>query len=274
MKKLFLSAASLALLAGCGPSQQEYDQVRKQASELEAHVAALRVELEDIKFGSSRLFAQAKSAYELKNDAEAKKLLSDLLKRHPSSPESGEATSLLARIDSRIAAAETQRKLEEEKIAREKRLLLERAIGNMEKRTDEIKGITWISHRDAPTHTSYASAYFGSNKDSAADYPLRLKLQYYGRNWRFVRSVTVKADDSVYELGELEFKHDHSSSYVWEWSDMRVYDHAMLNHLMTAKRVVIRFEGDKYYHDFVLPQEQQTQLQEVYQAWKNMGGKL
>ena len=152
-------------------------------------------------------------------------------------------------------------------------MALERAIGNMKKSTDEIKGITWVSHRSTPVLAKYASFYFGSNKDSAANYPLRLKLQYYGDDWLFVRSVTVKADDKVYELGRLDFERDHSSGSVWEWIDMPVKDHAMLNHWMTAKRVVIRFNGDKYYNDFTLPHGQQAQLREVYQAWKIMGGK-
>lgn len=273
MKRLLVLAATLTLLSGCGPSQKEYEQASKRAAELEAQVTALRAELEDIKFGANRLLAQAKSAYEAKNDAEAKKLLSDLLKRHPSSPESSEASLLLAQVDSRIATADQQRKREEEKKAQEERLAFERAIGNMKKNTDEIKDITWVSHRNAPTLGNSVSIYFGSNKDSAASYPLRLKLQYYDDDWLFVRSVTVKADDKVYELGDLEFERDHSSGSVWEWIDMPVKDHEMLNHWMTAKRVVVRFNGDQYYRDFPLPQRQQIQLQEVYRAWKIMGGK-
>lgn len=273
MKKLFLSVTALTLLAGCGPSQKEYDQARKQAAELEVQVAALRAELEDVKFGSSRLLAQAKSAYDIKKDTEAKRLLSDLLKRHPSSPENGEAALLLAQVDSRITAAEIERKREEEQKAQEERLVLERAIGNMKTSTDEISGITWVSHRSAPVLAKYASVYFGSNKDRAANYPLRLRLQYYGDDWLFVRSVTVKADDKVYELGTLDFERDNSSGSVWEWGDVPVKDHVMLNHWMTAKRVVIRFNGDKYHDDFTLPQGQQAQLREVYQAWKSMGGK-
>lgn len=273
MKKILLLAATLTLLSGCGPSQKEYEQVTKRAAELEARVTALRAELEDVKFGANRLLAQAKSAYEAKNNAEAEKLLADLLKRHPSSPESGEATTLLAQVDSRIAAAELQRKLEEERKAQEERLALERAIGNMKKDTDEIKGITWISHRNAPILAKHVSIYFGSSKGSAANYPLRLKLQYYGDDWLFVRSVTVKADDKVYELGRLDFERDHSSGSVWEWIDMPVKDHEMLNRWITAKRVVVRFNGDQYYNDFTLPRGQQAQLREVYQAWKIMGGK-
>jgi predicted Zn-dependent protease len=115
MKNILPLTAILIPLSGCGPSQQEYDQARKRAAELETQVATLRADLEDIKFGSNRLLAQAKSAYGAKNDAEAKKLLTELLKRHPSSPESGEATALLAQVDSRIAAVELQHKREEER---------------------------------------------------------------------------------------------------------------------------------------------------------------
>jgi hypothetical protein len=273
MKRIVLLATSVILLAGCGPSQKEYDQERKRAAELEAQVTALRAELEDVKFGANRLLAQAKSAYGAKNHSEAKKHLAELLKRHPSSPESGEAAALLTQVDSRIAAAELEREQEEQRKAKEERLALERAIRNMKKDTDELKGITWISHRNTPILANYVSIYFGSSKDNAAGYPLRVKFQYYGDDWLFVRSVTVKADDKVYELGKLNFERDHSSGSVWEWIDMPVTDHEMLNHWMTAKRVIIRFDGKQYYKDFTLPQGQKNQLREVYEAWKNMGGK-
>lgn len=273
MKKFLLLTATLTSLYGCGPSQKEYEQANKRLVELDAQVTALQAELEEVKFGANRLLAQAKSAYKTNNDTEAKKLLTDLLKRHPTSTESSEGTALLAQVDSRLAAAELQRKREEERKAQEERLALERAIGNMKKRTDDIKGITWVSHRRAPVLGTYVSVYFGSSKDSAATYPLRLRLQYYGDDWLFVRSVTVKADDKVYELGKLDFERDNSSGSVWEWSDEPVTDHEMLKHWMTAKRVVVRFNGDKYYKDFTLPTEQQTQLREVSQAWKIMGGK-
>lgn len=247
--------------------------MRKRAAELEAQVASLRAELEEVKFGANRLLAQAKAAYEGNKDAEAKRILSDLLKRHPSSPESGEATKMLSQVDARISAAELQRKREEARKAQEERLALERAIGNVKRTTDEIEGITWVRHRNAPVLGKYVSVYFGSKSGSAANYPLRIKFQYYGDDWLFVRSVTVKADDKVYELGKMTFERDHASGSVWEWSDLPVKDHQMLSHWMNAKRVVVRFNGDKYYNDFTLPQGQQAQLRDVYQAWKVMGGK-
>jgi outer membrane murein-binding lipoprotein Lpp len=273
MKKHFLVVLSAAALAGCGPSQKEYDEAKKRASELEAQIATLRAEVEALKFGPSRLLAQAKAAVVAKNDLEAKAHLDELLKRHPSAPERSEASALRAQIDSRIVAAEVARKREEERKAEVQRLALARAIGNMKKSTDEMKGITWVSHRSAPVLANYLSVYFGTKQDSAANYPIRLKIQYYSSDWLFVRGVTIKADDKLYEMGKLDFERDHSSGSVWEWVDMPLKDYAMLEHLMNAKRVVIRFDGDKYYNDFTLPAQQQMQLREVYQAWKVMGGK-
>ncbi len=273
MRKLLVLAAATTLLSSCGPSEQQYEKAVKRATELEAQVTALRAELEDVKFGASRLLAQAKLAYEAKNDAEAKRVIEDLLKRHPSSPESSEASSLLAQIESRIAAADQQRKREEERKAQEQRLATERAIGNMKKSKDEITGITWYSHRNTPVLGKKISIYFGTKNDNASDYPARLKLQYYGSDWLFVDTVTVKADDKVYQLGRLDFERDHGSGSVWEWIDMPIKDHEMLSHWMMAKRVVVRFEGRQYQDDFVVPQAQQAQLREVYQAWKVMGGK-
>lgn len=273
MKKLVLLAACLSLLAGCGPSQKEYDRAIERAAELEAQVSALQAELEETKFGASRLLAQAKSAYDAKNNAQAKSYLSDLLERHPSSTESREAAALLAQVEARITAAELLRKQELERKAQEERLALARAIGNMKTKTDEIEGITWVSHRDAPVLGKYVSLYFGSNNNSAVKYPLRVRIQYYGDDWLFVRSVTVKADDKVYELGKLDFERDHSSGSVWEWVDMPVKDHEMLSHWIAASRVVVRFNGDKYYYDFTLSEGQKAQLREVYQAWKTMGGR-
>ncbi|UGB37693.1 hypothetical protein [Frateuria soli] len=272
MKGIFLLAVFVPLLAGCGPSQEDYDRANKRTAELEAKVSALQAELQEVKFGASRLLAQAKSAYQVENDGEAKKLLVDLLKRHPASPESTEATALLALVDSRIAAKELERKRKEEQKAKEERLLVERAAKNMKKNFDEIKGVTWVSHRNAPILGKYVSLYFGTDGNGAANYPLRLKLQYYGDDWLFVRSVIVKADDKVYELGRMDFERDNSSGYVWEWIDMPVKNYEMLNQWMSAKRVVVRFNGDQYYDDFTLPREQQTQLREVYQAWQAMGG--
>lgn len=142
----------------------------------------------------------------------------------------------------------------------------------MKKEVDEIKGITWISHKGAPVLAKYVSLYFATKDGTAKDYPLRLRIQYYDDDWLFVRSLTIKADDRTYEMPQLDFKRDNASGSIWEWMDEPVKDHQMVKQIMSAKRVIIRFNGNTYYSDFTLPQAQQEQMREVYAAWQGLGG--
>ncbi|ARC79604.1 hypothetical protein AXW93_12340 [Pseudomonas aeruginosa] len=102
--------------------------------------------------------------------------------------------------------------------------------------------------------------------------PLRLKFQYYDDDWLFVRGLTIKADDKVFTLPGVEFKRDNGSGSIWEWSDEPVSDFAMLDAVLAAKKVIIRFEGQQYYSDFVLPNAQKVAMKEVLLAWERYGG--
>ena len=268
MVRIYISAIVFFLLSACGPSAEDQAKIK----ELKSEADRLKAELEDKKFGAPGLLVQAKTAFEASKDAEACTSLIDLLKRHPSATESKEAAALLQRVDARIAATEQQRSRNAEKQKEEERIAFERATQNLKKNTDEIEGITWMSHKNAPVLGKYASLYFGTRNGSASMYPVRLRVQYYDKDWLFVRSLTIKADEKNYELNRLNFKRDHSSGSIWEWIDIPVEDHTMVSHLISAKKVTIRFHGDKYYSDFVLPRAQQIQMGEVYAMWRKMGG--
>lgn len=274
MKKNLLLIAIIFFISGCGPSQKDFDKASLRVVELETLVSKLQAELDDEKFGSNRLLNLAKAAIDSKNNDEAKKILEDLLSRHPAALEVGEAKSLLVQVNSRIAAAElAQKKAEEQKVL-EAKLALEKAIGNMKKDTDEIRGITWVKHRNTPVLGTYVSLYFGTKDGSAATYPLRFKIQYQSDDWLFINSIIVKADDKTYTFKNLDFERDHSSGSIWEWTDFQLEDHKMFKQWMSAKKVVFRFEGRTYYKDFILPRNQNERLREVYKAWEVMGGKI
>ena len=279
MKKFFPLALAIGLLCACGPSQDQDKSTEGRAEdarkieELEARVAELQSELEDLRFGAERLLAQAEAEIDRNDYEKAKILLAELLKRHPDSPQGPKAAKLVSQVDRQIAESERLRKQEAERAAKERERALERALGNMKKTTDEFEGITWFRHRNSPVLGNYISAYFGTKNGSAEGYPLRVRLQYYGDNWLFVRSVTIKADERVFELGAFDFDRDNAAGSVWEWIDIPVKDHAMLSQIMAADRVVIRFTGDQYRHDFEVPASQKLQLREVDQAWRAMNGK-
>jgi len=276
MEKSSILVILFLLVTGCGPSAKEYAESRQREVALQAQVEALRAELEDIKFGATRLLAQAKLASESENEPEAKKLLIALIDRHPVSIESAEAKVLLSQVESRIVALEEERRKAEEKANEEVRLRIERAMRNMKRNTDEFAGITWVSHiNDTFFAENDIRAYFGTKSGLASGYPLRLKIQYGQKGWWiYARSITIKADDKIYELGKMNFKRDTASSdRIREWVDFPVEDHAMLNHLITANRLVIRFHGEKYVSDYTVPEHLKSQLFEVYNAWITLGGK-
>jgi len=52
-----------------------------------------------------------------------------------------------------------------------------------------------------------------------------------------------------------------------------VPDFKMLDAVLAAEKVIIRFHGQKYYSDFVLPEEQKAAMREVLLAWQRYGGK-
>lgn len=274
MKRAAIVAMLVALISGCGQADKENAvRLQQEVGKLQGEVSALRAELDAERNGPARTLAKAKNEISGASLIDAKSTLSDLVARYPESMQAQEAKSLLVDTDRRIAAAEKAKQLEAAKIAEESRKALARLDANLIKRTDEIKGITWISHKSVPQLDNYMSLYFGVEEGSAAGYPLRMKFNYYADNWLFVQSVTIKADDQVFDLGKIDFERDHTAGSIWEWSDSRLDDMGMLNKIISAKKVVIRYDGRQYYHDFVLPESQKTALRETLLAWQRYGGK-
>lgn len=274
MKKIVIATVLAALVSGCGQADKEdAAKLQLEVGKLQNEVSSLRAELDAERNGPARTIAKAKNEISEASWAAGKKTLSDLVARFPESQQAQEAKSLLADTDLKIAAAEKVKQLEAEKAAEERRKTLARLDANLIKRTDEIKGVTWISHKSVPVLDNYMSLYFGVKDGSAAAYPLRMKFNYYADSWLFVQSVTIKADDQVFDLGKIDFERDNAAGSIWEWSDSRVDDMAMLNKILSAKKVVIRYDGRQYYHDFVLSETQKTAMKETLLAWQRYGGK-
>mgnify|MGYP001194560511 CR=1 FL=1 len=156
---------------------------------------------------------------------------------------------------------------------------------------DEFTGVTWMCHLSMPilspyaslgwlrfkpddpsTHSTYLALYFGLKDAIATPTELRMRVQYYGDDWVFANAITIKADANIFEMPSLVFRRDHSSSSVWEWTDEEVSDYAMLRSIANAKRVVVRFHGQQYVHDWVLPAAQQAIMRDVLEEWNARGG--
>lgn len=101
---------SAVFIAGCGPSNRDYEKSQKHVRELEAEVAYLQrrvakleTDLEEANNGPARLLAQGKAA---KNDRDIINALKTLVQRHPLSDEAKQAEPLLRAAESRLEATE------------------------------------------------------------------------------------------------------------------------------------------------------------------------
>ncbi|WP_373047168.1 hypothetical protein [Vulgatibacter sp.] len=240
-------------------------------AELKEQVVALKQEVDDLRFGADRLFAKANSAlaeerYDVATDA-----LQALLKRHPDAPSAVEAKAILAKLETAKAereAAQAKRAAEE---ARRRELERKRATAAMKVERDEVREIAWYKDRSTRALGNQVHLYFGTQSDRVT--PLRIVFQYYGDDWLFVKRVTIKADDQVFQL-PFDGKRDHDGGMVWEWSDAALNDQSTkaVEAMLRAKKTIIRYEGDQYRKDFTLSSAQRKAMANVAMAHAALGG--
>ncbi len=165
-----------------------------------------------------------------------------------------------------------------EKDAAEQSPEAKKALSSLVSRTDEVTGTTWFfadkeSQRRQRTSTSdYFLVYFGRFRDGHVG-PLRVQLQYGGRDWVFAHRLIVNADGKIYEIPvrHLNWKRDNAGGKVWETLDVPVEDLfrsvESFEQVLRAQRTIVRFSGDRS-HDFTVPASQRKSVQVALTAWK------
>lgn len=273
MCRFLASMMLLAVMAGCDNGEAEKaKQLQERVTQLTSEVARLTAELDEERNGAPRLLAISKSQLQAEDDGAARVSLESLIKRHPGSQQATEAALLLKQLNSKIAAKKAAEILAQERKNAETKAALAKLDHSLIKKVDEFKGITWVTHKSEPVLAKKMALYFGLKNDSAASHPLRLKFQYYSDDWLFVKSVSIKADDQTFDLGTVDFERDNSGGSIWEWSDDPINNFKMLDAVLSAKKVVIRFDGRQYYDDFILPDAQKAAMRDVLLAWGRYGG--
>jgi hypothetical protein len=141
---------------------------------------------------------------------------------------------------------------------------------DMEIDKDEVDYRFFIS----PTGTSLrseAKLYIGFNDK---DQWLRFKVKYYGDDWLFVSSYKVAADDYRWQSPKMNFERDHSSGSVWEWVDVSAKNKEIevAKALANAGKSTIRFQGNQYYSDKQLDNDQKIAINKILRLYSLMGG--
>ena len=157
----------------------------------------------------------------------------------------------------------------------------EDALKKLTRKYDEMRGIAWYQHPSSPKfrNSNGVYLYFGK-KDDGSVTPLRLVTQYYADSWLFVRRAWAKADGVNIDLPSGSgrygnWERDNGSGSIWEWADSALIstsEKTAIRNLAFAKKVTVRYEGDKYYDDKSLSQNQLKAMQADINTYEAVTG--
>jgi hypothetical protein len=162
------------------------------------------------------------------------------------------------------------------KLISEKIKLSNKLLDSLFKTTDDMEQINWYYDKRAKNWilNKYFKLYFGiaGNPDEPHLLPLRLQVQFTGDTWIFAESIMIKVGEKVYTFKPNNWEHDNSSGSVWEKCDEPIsnLDPVLLEAIVNAEEVKIRFDGSKSYSDFTLPKAQLAAVKNVYNIWKTI----
>lgn len=274
MKSLLPTLAISLLLFAC-VSKQDYDKLKEEN-------AALKSELEDIKFGPDRTFDRAKSLLENKAYDKARSELDGFFNKHPELRSQTRFLTLSEAIDSSIAAAQKERELEEQRMALEKQRETEELDRFISKRYDAFQKITWYEtkrntqYEDAPYCTFQVELYFGHQADNTKFFRLRTRYHdrrsdYHDTQWIFYESIHLLADNGSEILVKTDYpakQSDNDTYGLTEWSDNLLSESDVLA-FANVNKIDVRFDG-KYRHEFTMTSNQLKAFKEVIRKFKSM----
>ncbi len=263
----------LQTLAGCGVAQNDYQAVVRERD-------SLRVQLEDIKNGPSRLLASARAAVEARKFDEARDISRQLQAKHPASAEAKEVVPALQQAEDAIAeraiAAKKAQELAEKAHldslkAQEARIA--RSLTAMRRSYDSVREIAWYYDRSVPKPVNTGSRmllYIGKPNDGSPF--LRFSIRYASDEWLFIQSYTVKADAQTFRIdvsGYDDVERDNGYGGIWEWYDTTAdtQELEIVRAVVNSKRAVLRYNGKQYYHDRTIGADEKAALQRVLDAY-------
>ncbi|WDF56081.1 hypothetical protein [Mucilaginibacter sp. KACC 22063] len=129
---------------------------------------------------------------------------------------------------------------------------------SMHKRNDEFSSSIRLSDPTSPKYVNRNGIYCEVEK-SADGADLYFAIQYYADDWLFIDNAIFNLDGENSTYTPTEFKRDNGDGMIWEWSEERVEDWAMLSKLATAKKAKVKFIGQQYYKIVrITPQQQKA----------------
>jgi hypothetical protein len=211
---LLITSFFLFVLAeSCGPSQSDYDALKKENAKLEK-------QLDSCRHGADKLHSRIEQAFEEEDYATVTAVYSELERRHPDYAQLDDAEKLKEKAKQIQEEKIRQAELKREKEKQEKL----KALNKLRKSHDDVEGITWYknSYFVHYNETNRTSIYIG---DNGSHEWLRLKMSYSGDDWIFFEEAYLSYEGNTKQIYFDDYddkETDNGSIGVWEWIDVSV----------------------------------------------------
>ena len=257
-------------------SKEDYEKLKRENERL-------KEEIKELKFGAEKLYKDAESYYNNKEYEKAKKAINLLVRKHPTSSQAVLGKKLLSVVEEAL-------KTQNEQESKDKKLsealddksstdihTLPPIMADITTTYDEYEKITWYRSKLTPYYflgTTGISLYF-SVKDGNKVSNLRLSVQYYAKNWLFIKNYSFSIDGKIFNYIPLEIKRDHDSS-IREWSDEEVNKttYEIIKAIINSKTAKIKFNGENYYDEKEIMFTHKIAIKDVLDVYKALGGSL
>lgn len=150
------------------------------------------------------------------------------------------------------------------------------ALKKMKIKYDDIRKITWYYDKSTPESNNTKNIHLYIGKAEAGKPFMRLVIRYSSSNWLFIENYNIKADSTVFTIPTSfgEVKRDNAYDSIWEWYDTKVDKKILniVNSIIEAKSVKLRYNGQKYFDERTVSQKEKTALKNVLDAYIALGG--
>ena len=155
------------------------------------------------------------------------------------------------------------------------------AVSRLKAVTDDVKQCSFYYHSADPYYNNSSTrirVYFGKASGASAPWTPNIIVQYVSEDWLFIEKITVKTDSNTYTLSGKVNRDSgeriNGDVGIWEWINEEVTGDTvrMLLDISSSKKTIVRFEGQQYYNDYVVPDSNKQTIREMLAAWKYSGG--
>ena len=145
-------------------------------------------------------------------------------------------------------------------------------VRSLRKHTAEFDGASWYRHPKSPRYQdtrSYLTLYVLESGTGQRE--LEFFINYTGDSWLFVRSAKLNIDGEYVNLPASTWSRDNDSN-IWEWTGYSATPALIevAQKIVNSKRAVIRFEGQQFHDDFVIPRSDKNVIRDMLEAWEIM----